>query len=125
MFDLTSEEARLLLNIALMAVGRNRFQSAAKIFATLDRFRPDQPSVAVGKAIALISALQLEPCLEYLDGEALVRFPGNPMLLAFKGMVLMRLNRQQDACDPLNLAAMGDDPAAAQLAGDLLKDCQQ
>ena len=51
MFDLTAEEARLLLNIALMAVGGNRFQSAAKILAVLERFRPDAPSVAPASSI--------------------------------------------------------------------------
>ena len=37
MFDITGEEARLLLNVALMATGQNRFQSAAKILAALER----------------------------------------------------------------------------------------
>ena len=40
MFDLSTEEARLLLNVALMATGQNRFQTAAKILAALERFRP-------------------------------------------------------------------------------------
>lgn len=121
MFDLTAEEARLLLNVALMATGANRFQSAAKIFAALERFRPDAPSVAVGKAIALISALQFEACVGFIDGEALPRFPGNAMLLAFKGMALVRMNRRQDACEPLEAAAKSDDAAAAQLARGLLE----
>ena len=47
MFDLESEEARLLLNVALMATGQNRFQSAARILAALERFRPGEPSPAV------------------------------------------------------------------------------
>ena len=47
MFDLKPEEAQLLLNVALMAIGSNRFRSAAKILAALERFRPDHPSVAV------------------------------------------------------------------------------
>ena len=57
MFDLTAEEARLLLKIAMMATGRNRFRSAARILAALERFRPDQVSVATAKAVALISAM--------------------------------------------------------------------
>ena len=123
MFDLTAEEARLLLNVALMATGGNRFQSAAKIFAVLERFRPDAPSVAAGKAIALISAMKFEDCVVYLDEDALVRFPSNPMLLAFKGMALVRMDRRQDADEPLRAAAgQTVDAAAAQLARGLLEN---
>ena len=120
MFDLSAEEARLLLNIALMATGANRFQSAAKLFAALERFRPDAPSVAVGKAIALISALQFAACVEFIDGVALAKFPGNAMLLAFKGMALVRLHRAEDGRPVLERAAEGEDAAAAQLAKGLL-----
>lgn len=122
MFDLTAEEARLLLNIALMAVGGNRFQSAAKILAVLERFRPDAPSVAAAKAVALLSAGQFAACLDFLDGAARGRFPGNPMLAAFKGLALLRLGRADEAEAPLRLAAAQTaDPAAAQLAKGLLE----
>lgn len=122
MFDLTAEEARLLLNIALMAVGGNRFQSAAKILAVLERFRPDAPSVAAAKAVALLSAGQFAACLDFLDGAARARFPGNPMLAAFKGLALLRLGRADEAEAPLRLAAAQTaDPAAAQLAKGLLE----
>lgn len=121
MFDLTAEEARLLLNVALMATGGNRFQSAAKILAVLERFRPDSPSVAVGKAILLISAQQFAEAADYIGNEALVRFPGNAMLLAFKGMALKRLGRDSDAAEVLLAASQQtEDPAAAQLAGGLM-----
>ena len=121
MFDLSAEEARLLLNIALMATGANRFQSAAKLFAVLERFRPDAPSVAVGKAILLISAQKFAECVDFIDGEALARFPGNAMLLAFKGMALLRLDRVRDANDVLLVASeQTEDPAAAQLAKGLM-----
>lgn len=122
MFDLTAEEARLLLNVALMATGRNRFRSAAKLFAVLERFRPDAPEVPVGKAIALISAQKFAACVDFLDSEALPRFPGNPMLLAFKGMALMRMKREIEARETLQQAAeQSADPAAAQLARGLLE----
>lgn len=122
MFDLTAEEARLLLNIALMAVGRNRFRSAAKILAALDGFRSDSPQLAVTKAIALMSALQYADALVFLEENALVRFPGNPMLQAFRGMALLRLNRVDDAQPVLaDVARQTDDPAAAQLAEGLMK----
>jgi len=123
MFDLQPEEARLLLKVALMAAGANRYKSAAKIFAVLERFRPSAPEVAVGKSIALINAMQFDACVNYIDGDALRRFPSNAMLLAFKGMALMRLGRPQDAIAPLCTAAsQKDDPAAAQLAAGLFHD---
>jgi len=122
-FDLRPDEARLLLNVALMATGRNRFRSAAKIFAVLERFRPEAPAVATGQAIALISAQQFEACVAYVDGEALKRFPDDAMLLAFKGMALVRLNRPVEAREPLEkAAAQRADAAAAQLAKGLLED---
>ena len=123
MFDLSADEARLLLNIALMAVGRNRFNSAAKIFAALERFRPDSPELAVSKAIALLSALKYAECLDFLEGEALRRFPDSPMLQAFRGMALIRLGRVSDSREVLEKVCemKAIDPAAAQLAGDLLK----
>ena len=123
MFDLTADEARLLLNVALMAVGRNRFNSAARILAAIEGFRPDAPEIAVAKAIALLSALKYEDCLAFVEGEALRRFPDNPMLLAFKGMALIRLGRTEDAQEVLAKVCgrKESDPAAAQLATDLMK----
>ena len=122
MFDLESDEARLLLDIALMATGANRFRSSAKILAALERFRPDSSAIACAKAVALVSALRFAECVEYLDGEALRRFPENPMLLAFRGMALLRMDRKDDALPSLRMAAEQTvDPAAAKLAADLLK----
>ena len=121
-FDLESDEARLLLDIALMATGANRFRSSAKILAVLERFRPDSPAIACAKAVALVSALRFTECVQYLDGEALRRFPVNPMLLAFRGMALLRMDRKDEAEPSLRAAAeQTEDPAAAKLAADLLK----
>ena len=120
-FNLNSEEAQLLLNIALMAIGGNRFRSAAKILAVLERFRPNHPSVAVAKTVALMSAGEFEAAVAYVDGEALRKFPDSAMLKAFKGMALMRLGRKNEARPVLLSAAESDDPAAAKMAGDLLK----
>lgn len=122
MFDLAPEEARLLLTIALMAVGRNRFGSAAKILAVLERFRPSEPSIASAKALALISALKFGEAIDYIDGDGLVKFPAQPMLLAFKGMALIRMERRSEAREPLEAALRGTDAVASRLAGDLLKD---
>ena len=122
MFDLTPEEARLLLNVALMATGQNRFRTAAKILAALGRFRPDSASVASANAILFISMLDFQDAVDYLDREAIPRFPDAAMLKAFKGMALLRMGRTAEARAPLQEAAeQSADPAAAQLAKDLLK----
>ncbi len=120
-FDLESEEARLLLNVALMATGQNRFRSAAKILAALERFRPKEASVASAKAILFISMLDFQGAVDYLDNVAIPRFPDAAMLKAFKGMALLRMNREAEARGPLEEAAnQSADKAAAQLAKDLL-----
>ena len=121
MLDLSGEEARLLLNVALMATGQNRFRSAAKILAALGRFRPGEASVASANAILFISMLDFQGAVDYLDREAIPRFPDAPMLKAFKGMALLRMNRPSEARIPLEESAnQSADPAAAQLAKDLL-----
>ena len=122
MLDFTPEEARLLLNVALMATGQNRFRTAAKILAALGRFRPDSASVASANAILFISMLDFQDAVDYLDREAIPRFPDAAMLKAFKGMALLRMGRTAEARAPLQEAAeQSADPAAAQLAKDLLK----
>jgi len=120
-FDLESEEAKLLLNVALMATGQNRFRSAAKILVALERFRPEEASVAVANAILFISMLDFKGAVEYIDRYALPRFPESAMLKAFKGMALLRMNRRSEALLPLaEAAADKSDPAAAKLAKDLM-----
>ena len=105
-----------------MATGQNRFQSAAKLLSVLERFRPEEASVAVANAILLISKLDFKGAVEYIDHEALPRFPSSAMLKAFKGMALIRMNRLEEARLPLGEAAADEkDLAAAQLAKDLLR----
>ena len=121
MFDLSSEEARLLLNVALMATGQNRFRSAAKILAALERFRPQEKAVPEAYAILFISMQDFQDAVDYIDRQALPRFPDSAMLKAFKGMALLRMSRTAEARVPLEEAAnQTADPAAAQLAKDLL-----
>ena len=121
MFDLTPEEARLLLNVALMATGQNRFRSAAKILAALGAFRPWEASVASANAILFISMFDFKGAVDYLDRDAIPRFPDAAMLKAFKGMALLRMGRTSEARISLEEAAnQSADPAAAQLAKDLL-----
>ncbi len=121
MFDLEPEEARELLNVALMAIGQNRFQSAAKILAALERFRPGEASLPVANTILLISKQDFQGAVDYVDHDALPRFPDSAMLRAFRGMALLRMNREAEARISLEEAAhQSADPAAAQLARDLL-----
>ena len=121
MFDLSSEEARLLLNVALMATGQNRFQTAAKILTALERFRPQEKAVPEAYAILFISMQDFQGAVDYIDRDALPRFPDSAMLKAFKGMALLRMSRTAEARGPLEEAAnQTADPAAAQLARDLL-----
>ena len=121
MVDLKAEEARLLLNIALMSVGQNRFQTANTILTALERFRPDEPSLASAKAVLFMSAQDFEGAVEYIDRVGLVKFPDSAMLQAFKGMAYLRMERPKEARGPLMAAAnQTADPAAAKLAKDLL-----
>ena len=121
MFELAPDEARLLLDVALMATGQNRFQSAMKILAALEPFRANEVSLAVAKAILFISLQDFEGAVAYIDGDALPKFPRSAMLQAFKGMALLRLERTAEAREALALAAAStEDPAAARLAADLL-----
>ena len=121
MFDLEEKEARLLLNVALMATGQNRFRTATRILAALERFRPQEASIASANAILFISMLDFQGAVDYLDREAIPRFPDAPMLKAFKGMALLRMDRRAEALLPLAEAAkQSADPAAAQLAKDLM-----
>ena len=121
MFDLKPEEARLLLDAAMMATGGNRFSSAAKILAALERFRPGSLSLASAKAVMLISMGDFLGAVDYLDRDALPQNPDAAMLKAFKGMALLRMERIAEARVPLEEAAnQSADPAAAQLAKDML-----
>ena len=121
MFDLSSEEARLLLNVALMATGQNRFQTATKILVALERFRPQEKAVPEAYAILFISMQDFQGAVDYIDRDALPRFPESAMLKAFKGMALLRMSRTAEARGPLEEAAnQTADPAAAQLAKDML-----
>ena len=122
MIDLKPDEARLLLNIALMAIGGNRFRSAARILAALERFRPNHPAIAVANTVALMSAGDFESAAAFVRGEGLRKFPDSAMLKAFLGMALIRLGRRSEALPVLRDAAQAkDDPAAAKMARDLMK----
>ena len=121
MVTLETNEARLLLNIAMMATGHNKFQSAEAILSALEKFRPMEASLASARTLLLLSLRNFKGAVEYIDKVGLVKFPDDPMLLAFKGMAYLRMGLAQEAQEPLRLAASQTaNSAAAQLAKDLL-----
>ena len=120
-FDLRPDEARLLLNVALMATGKNFFKSATKILAALEGFRSGEESVGTAKVILMISLGEFELAVAYIDREALVKWPKSAMLRAFRGMALIRMGRKDAARDCLLEAAQSSDTAAANLAKGLLE----
>ena len=120
MFDLSTEEARLLLQIALMATGRNRFQSSAKVLAALEEFRPQNHSITVAKMVLMMSAQDFTGAIRFADDEALRLFPDSGMIKSFKGLALIRLARRDEAMQVLAEAAQSTDHVAAQMARDMM-----
>lgn len=123
MFDLEPNEARLLLDIALMAVGQNRFETATKLLAALKAFRPHAESLAVAETVLLLSRGAPDEAIAFVEREQQPdRFPDSAMLQVFKGLALVKTGRLQEAYAALSEAAAGSDPVAAQMASDLLSE---
>lgn len=121
MFDIAPDEARLLLVVALMATGRNRFKSAETILSALEEYRPESEQLSVARMILAISKGDMEGALEFADRTALPKHPDSAMVKAFKAMALLRLDRRIEAADLVKeVASQTDDPAAAQLAKDMM-----
>ena len=112
MFDLSTEEAQLLLETGLMAIGQNRFKSAMKILMALEQYRSGHESLDVAKVILCLSQFQGKIALEFLDNEALPRHPDSRMLKAFRCMALIQLQRNEEARPVLWELQNGDDNAA-------------
>ncbi len=112
MFDLSTEEAQLLLETGLMAIGQNRFKSAMKILMALEQYRYGHESLDVAKVILCLSQFQGKIALEFLDNEALPRHPDSRMLKAFRCMALIQLQRSEEARPVLWDLQNGDDNAA-------------
>lgn len=123
-FDLTKEESQLLLQIGLLAAGQNRFLSATQILMALEAFRQGEESLDCAKAFLCLSQQAFQVGLEYIDGTALPRRPDSGMLQAFRGLALLRLQRNSEANQALQAAIASKDPAAANLANGLLKELQ-
>ncbi len=123
MFDLEPQEARLLLDIALMATGQNRFEIANVILLALKAYRPHAEALSVAEAVLLLSRGATEEALAFIEREQRAdRFPESAMLNTFKGMAYLKMERPQEACLVLaEAAATTQDPAAIQLARELLE----
>lgn len=123
MFDINSSEARLLLEVALMATDSGRFSSAAKILAALGAFRTSHASLAVANVMLMLSMGDIKEAVEYIDREALPANPGSAMLMTFKAMALLRSGRDADALSILEeTSKSATDEAAAKMAKDLIND---
>ncbi len=121
MLDLEPQEARLLLDIAMMATGQNRFETASKIIAALKAYRPKSESLTVAEAVLLLSRGETEEAIAFTESELEPeRFPDSAMLQTFRGLALLKAERRQEARGVLECAARSDDPAASQMARDLL-----
>ena len=69
-----------------------------------------------------MSARDFAGAVEFIDRVGLVKHPDSAMLQAFKGIAYLQMGSPDKALEPLQIAAgQTADPAAAQLAGDLLK----
>ena len=77
--------------------------------------------MGTAKAILMISIGEFELAVDYIDREALVKWPDSAMLRAFRGMALIRMGRRDAARDCLVEAARSSDEAAANLAKGLLE----
>ncbi len=123
MFDLEPHEARLLLDVAMMAIGQNRFETAAKMLVVLKAYRPKSEPLAIAEVLLLMSRGALEEALTFLEREEQAdRFPESAMLMTFKGLALLKAGRPQEAKAVLERAAVNkQNPVAARMAKDLLE----
>ena len=122
MFDLEPEEARLLLNIAFLAVGRGRYRSAGEILDVLETFRPEREEPLLARAILMINQVALKEAIEYIDSIALPRFPDSTWLKTFRGLALMRLGKNEEALRMFSEVRNADNAVAAELAVALEKE---
>lgn len=121
MFDIVPDEARLLLDIALMAVGAGRFKSAESILSALEDFRPDSEQIDTARMILAISKGDFNEAIDFADNVALPRHHESAMIKVFKAMALVRLGRIDEARLPIKeVSEQTLDPAASQLAKDML-----
>ena len=77
--------------------------------------------MATAKVILMISLGEFEMAVDYIDREALVKWPNSAMLRAFRGMALIRMGRKDEARGCLVEAAQSEDEAAANLARGLME----
>ena len=119
-FDLTPDEARLLLQLAFAAIGRKRFVSAGRLLDVLEHFRPGDGALLSARAVALLSRRAFRACCEFLEHQATLA-PLPPMAAVFYGIALHQCGEVFAARRQwLPVAAQTEDSAAARFAMTLL-----
>lgn len=113
---LTPEAAQLLTEVGFLAVQRNRFPDAEKIFSTLQSFRPGADFPVIGLALTAMSQGRNEEAITGLL-TALVDRPESEDLKVFLSLALMLGQRSWESQDVAGqLIANGEDPLARGLA---------
>ncbi len=119
--ELASDEARLLIELALIAIGEGRLAEAKVITDAVDAFRPGDVSVFVARALSELRGNNPHEAVRVLREEGLQRHPESHMLRAFLGMSLQATGYQSQAEEILvQTSEQREDEKAAALARALL-----
>ncbi len=115
---LPNEQLRLLYEIGLMAASTGDAARAEKIFAALERVKPQGCGGYVGRAVGLMFDGKLIDALAILDkGLRLADASEHPELHAFRGLVLQVAGRSAESTKAF--LAAGDLPMARALLGEV------
>lgn len=119
-FELSSEEVRLLLRLAFVAMGRKRFVGAERLLELLECFRPNADALVAARAVFFIAQRDFRSCLSYLEH---VRSGCKlfPMADLFRGVALQHLGERFAAQTIYAMVAEQiEDEVAARFAKDAL-----
>lgn len=98
---LTSDEVRLLTEIAVVAIGRRDPDRARQLFAALCELRPDVDFPYIGLAVALMSGGRAADAVKLL-AQAEQRFPASAEIQTHLGMALLLNDRRTHGTAILN-----------------------
>ena len=118
--ELQADEARLLLNAAMLAAGWNRFGIAEGILSALERFRPGAEALDVARVVILLNRRQFADAVLFIDSQGLKRHPASGMLTALRGLALIHQGKRKAAIGCLKSASESGDSAAADIAKGLM-----
>ena len=97
MVDLRSDEARVLLDVAVLAIGHGFCSGAAEIISALESVRPGNEQLAVARMVLMLNTHEYEMAVEFADSEGKRRREDSGLIKVFKGLALLRLGRSDDA----------------------------